>query len=303
MESEERERVIAAYRASGGRRGEVSHVVAAGPLQVVLHTRYELRTHDVIFERAEGPVDYADVVRLPSVDPWSVEHEADIGAAKSIQRIRIDGSARVIECPPCGRTGSESCPICHGGGTVQSAGGPGGRARNETCGRCRGSGNVPCLTCEGRRYVRATPQVEIETGTHISTRVLESEELPVELLIQIGETHDDGKVIFEEEGDPIPMRARGSGYRGQANRVSAPVDAKIEELLSESLFDDRYEVHGQRLEVQQVPVYRLDLAGGHRGWAYGEPPLAWGEKRAILPWLAAGAAMIAAAIGAYFTLI
>ena len=107
--------------------------------------------------------------------------EAAFGCTKSIEVDRIE------KCEDCGGTGaergtgSETCQVCHGTGTVKTAQRtPLGMFQSSSpCQNCHGTGRViknPCKTCRGTGFVQASKTLEvsipagIDNGQRIALR-------------------------------------------------------------------------------------------------------------------------------------
>ncbi len=93
--------------------------------------------------------------------------EAAFGCTKSIEVDRIE------KCEDCGGTGaergtgSETCQVCHGTGTVKTAQRtPLGMFQSSSpCQNCHGTGRViknPCKTCRGQGMVRRHRRIEVK---------------------------------------------------------------------------------------------------------------------------------------------
>lgn len=79
---------------------------------------------------------------------------------------------RIVKCDECDGTGAEkgtspeTCPVCHGSGTVTTTQRtPFGMMQSQhACDRCRGTGQIiksPCKNCRGTGYIRMTRKIEV----------------------------------------------------------------------------------------------------------------------------------------------
>lgn len=242
---------------AAGQSALVVDAAAIGPVQVVHRAVVERRTLTYRYVSAPkgSPTEDALVV-----DPWALPFDVPTDDESWSERRTLDDQKRAVPCE-CG-TGTETYAI-----ETQSTNGLGqGSVRWDT---------RTCSRCAGTARVYSIPEVEVELAEHTDSRVLEREELPVNLLIEVGESLDDGDRIFHEQGEALSPRSGGGGaYRDQGPRVSEEVSTIVDQLLNggREKYAEHGTIHRESIEVLQVPVFRVSFAGGGTGLLYRGKP-------------------------------
>lgn len=93
--------------------------------------------------------------------------EAAFGAEKEVSVTRIENCAKCSGTGAAAGSAPETCPTCHGSGTVRTTQNFMGMTMQSTaaCPKCGGSGKIikePCATCRGKGKVRRTTQVKVK---------------------------------------------------------------------------------------------------------------------------------------------
>lgn len=271
-----------AWAAGGGARRVVG-ATAVGPFQVVHRAIVEQRSVTYRYEPAARGM---TAEQRPAVDPWTLpfdvpEAEDSWSEDRSLEKLK---TAVLCDCGDGTETYSIETPSVSGTG-------PTTRLETRTCSVCGGSARV-----------FAIPEVRAALAERTESRVLEGEELPVDLLIEVGESFDDGERVYHEEGETIRPRSGGDGaYRAQTPRVSVEVSAIIDRLVSEAREGQGGEtkIHRESVEVLQVPIFRLSLAGGRTAFLYRGKPWTAGSSqrgRRVLRKALVGTACLAIAV-------
>lgn len=250
--------------ALGGRADRVASAFAVGPTQVVVDSVVERRHVSLTFTRVSRDEPLDDE---PELEPWAEPFDVPDGATEWETTRKYPQLAYITNCPGC-RDGQEEylSTTTRADGTTDTV-----------------VGYRSCSICSGSLRCSAVPVIKVILEGETATRVLERAELPIELLIEVGEGFDDGVLVFEETD--VMLEPRGTGgvgaYRGRGPRVDAEVDDCIDELLverREALGDAK--CHRQRLRVLSVPIYRVLEQGGDECWVYRNE--LWHPKRAAL---------------------
>lgn len=296
-------------RPEAGGRLQIKEVDAAGPLQVVLRTKYEKRWVELNHKGAPAPrhkKKHEPLPPMPAVDPWAAPAEAPRDGRSWTAQSTIEGSRAVVDCPECSGSGRGPCRRCDGSGWRSNSEG----SQNERCGTCRGRGEVNCLLCDGSGCAAVTPIVRIECGTAEQVKVVEDDELPVTVYLALQQA--TGGACVYREAAPARMEPRfgaggagGGAYRGDAGRHSPRVNDAVNALIAEDAVEGDFRIYGQELVVTRVEAFRVDRADGKRLWVYGDPPqvwpgtalrsAAWWARRSV-PWVVALAGLAIVAV-------
>lgn len=296
-------------RREAGKSLQIAEVDAAGPLQVIVRTKYERRWVELKHEATGSPGsarrDRAQDLSSkpsPSVDVWAAEANGPRDGTKWSIRVAMPKSSETVACPECTGWGKAPCRACGGGGLVRVG------DRDEKCSTCAGRGETDCPLCLASGRTKATPIVHVECGTAEQLQVIEDDKLPLEVYLALQEASGGACVYREEAPERMEPRVGGGGgggaYRGEAGRHSPRVNDAVNRLLGADPVEGSYRVFGQSLEVRRTPAFRIELAKRATIWVYGDPPrvfpdsalrnTAWWAKKAA-PWVA-GLATLGGAI-------
>ena len=119
---------------------------------VSLETQYEKRI------LREGTVAYngeeilQKTVNKANVKIWSYDSKPIFDFKEKKDKIKIENSQEIIECPDCIGKGEIKCNHCHGQGKTQCSRCLG--AREISCQRCNGAGRIRCNVCGGTGELR-----------------------------------------------------------------------------------------------------------------------------------------------------
>ena len=279
---------------------DIHDVAAVGPTQVILTSTFERRGVEYEIVHANTAPDVQD----PGPDPWSVplQHPEGLPLGSSV-RSRLPGTKVHMDCGLCSRMGETQCPTCHGDGQVQHG------ERTSRCGTCNGRGQVRCDSCNGSGGVMGTPTVWSAIELHRELRVIEASELPLDLFLALQNTTSDSVVVHTQEDQRIDGLRRSQGYRDDAMQgTDARLHSVVSALAAAPGVDPGDRIVRQRLEVRQVPVFRLLLTRSEPIFVYGDPTRilpedalvsVGGKVARVAPWLAALATAVAGTLWAW----
>lgn len=259
-----------AYR--DGSEDPIDDAVGVGPKRLVLTSHYEERG---VRYRIRKRMERSEHEQ-PAPDPWHVElvHAFDAAVDSEISQ-ELDDVEVVRRCPTCGDSKWRNCGSCGGSGETSSYNASTGSTTTSSCGACGGSGSLHCGKCdEGIFYGRPTVWSRIREVEVV--RVLESTELPLEVLFDVMDGDDGGVVLAEQSARPRIERfeppATHGGYRDAARKHDTHLTNIAAEMLAEPNVPDDARLRYQCLETTMVPAWAVRFASGSEVVLYGDPP-------------------------------
>lgn len=279
---------------------DIHEVLAVGPTQVILESTVERRGVEYEIVQANTAPDVQDA----GPDPWEVSlQHAEGRPLGSKVRAHLPNVKVHKDCGLCSRSGEMVCLACGGDGQV-----PNGDS-TATCGRCRGRGQVRCDSCGGSGGVMGTPTVWSSIELHRELRVIEASELPMEVFLELQNRTRDSVLVHAQEDARIEGLRRSMGYRDDPTHgPDARLHTVVGAMAAAPGVEPGDRIVRQRLEVRQVPVFQLQLAGGEPLFVYGDPPRlspagalvsVGGKVAQVAPWVAALATAVAGALWAW----
>lgn len=177
---------------------------------------------------------------------------------------RVDAHGLALrDVKVAGPLGDVVCATCGGTSTHEDDG---------HCTVCRGTGVTKCRQCRGSGGVFGVPMVWARIDTHTALHTLDTETLPLEVVLDLSEHPSTGEIVHRQDGrEPIVEVRAETGYRDKPVFDEGPRRA-IEKLLDEPGVPMGVAVHRQTLEVRRTPVLEATLASGRTLHVWGDPP-------------------------------
>jgi hypothetical protein len=240
---------------------EIASVERTGPLQVVLRSVFESR--GVRYSLA--PAQHRTAENVAGPDPWAASLHQPMNAAVGHELVEALDGLVPMDCALCSACGETRCIPCDGMGRIQH-----GR-RSHTCTHCGGRGQVRCDTCRGSGGLVGAPSAWSRIDAHEEMRTLGTDELPLEVALDLGESPIEGDVVHRLEAERI-TDARGLGGYREGAGVPGEIAEAVRALAAGSGVPETAKLRWQTLEVRRAPVFEVRLTSGATVHVWGTPP-------------------------------